>query len=113
MGASAGSDRGPNPWKSHNANVSNRTRHHALKAAIIGVRMGQRDFVDRVGRELPNRGAAMSEARARALEALKDGFAQGEDRRDWIIVIRDDLGAPVMRLTLGEAAGSDVSKILA
>ncbi len=55
----------------------------------------------------------MSEARARALEALKDGFAQGEDRRDWIIVIRDDLGAPVMRLTLGEAAGTDVSKILA
>ena len=69
-------------------------------------------MTDVIGRELPNNEAALREAQARALQALRDGFAQGQDRRKWILVVRDEVGAPLMELTLGEAAGPSLRKLL-
>ena len=68
--------------------------------------------LDLFGTNLSDEGAALAEAESRAVEALRDGFARGEDRRDWVIVVRDDRGAALTRLTLGEAAGSSLGKVL-
>ena len=67
---------------------------------------------DTIGAELPDGNAVRREARVRALRALRDGFANGEDRRDWVMVIRDERGASVIRLTLGEAAGAALATVL-
>jgi hypothetical protein len=74
--------------------------------------MARHGIIDETGMELPDSEAALAEARARAAQALRDGFARGEDRRNWILVMRDEIGSPVAEMTLGEAAGASLSKIL-
>ena len=74
--------------------------------------MSLSDIIDTVGTELADPQAVVREARCRALDTLRQGFALGEDRRDWVMVVRDETGAPLMRITLGEAAGTALATVL-
>ena len=74
--------------------------------------MAATDRFDLTGVDLPDRQAALTEARERAVWSLRDGFALGEDRRDWVLVVRDEGGVPLLKLTLGEAAGASLAALL-
>jgi hypothetical protein len=69
-------------------------------------------ITDPSGTDLPDTEAALIEARDRALAVLREGFSHGEDRRDWVMVVRDEFGTPLKRLTLGAAAGPALAGLL-
>ena len=58
---------------------------------------------DLSGVELPDLEAAREEARHRAFLTLTDGYKLGQDRRGWLIDVRDEAGRVVLTLTLDEA----------
>ena len=52
------------------------------------------------------------EARERAVGLLREGFALGQDRRDWTMAVRGEDGETLFLGSLNEASGLTPSQLL-
>jgi hypothetical protein len=62
-------------------------------------------MIDRVGTELSGIEDVREEARRRALLLLSEGVRKGEDRRHWVMDVRDESGTVVLHFRLKEVVG--------
>jgi len=58
------------------------------------------------GAELADSAAAREEALANARGILRDGQRRGEDRRDWLVEVRDESDMTILTFPLSQLPGS-------